>query len=141
MSACQEISRNIDTMGIAPAGTAPSLWLPDPSMSASTSFDASSHLGNKSLSTPGHQRLLDFAAWAADRPEETIIVGGHSVWFRSFFQLFLPPDLEHPSRRRLSTAALSASRCRCCVGMTAWSTIGSTRRRLRLCMVALPSSE
>ena len=100
VSACQEISRNIDTMGIAPAGTAPSLWLPDPSMSASTSFDASSHLGNKSLSTPGHQRLLDFAAWAADRPEETIIVGGHSLWFRSFFQLFLPPDLEHPSKKK-----------------------------------------
>ena len=32
----------------------------------------------------------DFARWALERPER-IVVAGHSLWFRSFFQCHLPP--------------------------------------------------
>jgi len=42
-----------------------------------------------SLPIPDCRRQA-FAEWAADRPESTIIVGGHSLWFRNFFTLFLP---------------------------------------------------
>ena len=85
-------------MALAPKGQAPRLWLPDPSLAPG--FDGTANGGNKPLSSPGFKRLHEFAKWAADRPEGTIIVGGHSLWFRSFFQLFLPPEVEHQSKKK-----------------------------------------
>jgi broad specificity phosphatase PhoE len=96
-SSCQEISRNVDTMALAPTECVPPMWLPDPTLSAA--FDASANAGNKALGAPGCTRLHDFCQWAAERPEKTIIVAGHSLWFRSFFQLFLPAAVEHPSKK------------------------------------------
>ena len=97
-SSCQEISRNFDTMALAPKGAAPRLALPDPSLRLS--FDAAANAGNKSTSTPGYSRLMSFAQWASERPESTLIIGGHSLWFRSFFQCFLPPTVDHVSKKR-----------------------------------------
>merc|ERR1719499_38684 len=47
-------------------------------------------------------RIFDFAEWVFDSSNqelETIIVGGHSLWFRRFFQAFAS-DESHPSRRK-----------------------------------------
>lgn len=93
-SSCQEISRNFDTMALAPSAGAPHLPLVD------ARFDGSANRGNKSLGFTGARRLHDFVRWAADRPESTIIVGGHSLWFKSFFQMFLRPEIDHPSKKR-----------------------------------------
>ena len=45
--------------------------------------------------------MNEFAAIAFDQIEkDTIIVGGHSLWFRSFFRTFLPRDFEHVSKKK-----------------------------------------
>ena len=56
--------------------------------------------GNKGLGFRGAHRLVDFARWCSERPEKTIVVAGHSLWFRSFFQAFLPPGVEHTCKKR-----------------------------------------
>lgn len=70
-------------------------------------MDLSQHTGNKPLSGNGGQRLHAFAKWAFDSafkdnngtpttphpsPCPCIIVGGHSLWFRSFFREFIPDN-------------------------------------------------
>ena len=84
-------------MALAPKGQAPRLWLPDPSLAPG--FDGTANGGNKPLSSPGFKRLHEFAKWAADRPEGTIIVGGHSLWMRAFFKEYLPRSFEHLSKK------------------------------------------
>ena len=99
-SSCQEISRNFDTMALAPKRGGPRMGSDVAfDLDAAKAFDASANHGNKSLGTPGYARLRDFAQWAADRPESTIIVGGHSLWFRSFFQVFMPPTSTHVCKK------------------------------------------
>ena len=42
-----------------------------------------------------------FCEWASKRKENTIIIGGHSLWFRSFFRTFLPSSSkEHVAYRK-----------------------------------------
>ena len=44
----------------------------------------------------GLKRLKHFAEWASLQPEgQAIIIAGHSLWFKSFFQLFLPRSSTH----------------------------------------------
>ena len=38
--------------------------------------------------------------WAADQPSSTLVVGGHSLWFRSFFQLLLPAESAHVAKKK-----------------------------------------
>ena len=85
-------------MALTPKASAPRLALPEGDSSAA--FDASANLGNKTLGFSGITRLYDFAKWVSDRPESTIVVSGHSLWFKSFFQLFLPPATDHISKKR-----------------------------------------
>jgi len=97
-SACQEITRNVDSQSLAPSGEAPTL----PSGGGEhVRLDGVYNEGNKSLSFTGYHRLTHFAQWAAEHGgERTLIVAGHSLWFRSFFQLFLPKSSEHVGKRR-----------------------------------------
>ena len=99
-SSCQEISRNFDTLSIAKRGAAPALTGASELAKAPINLDATANRGNKTLAFRGIDRLQDFASWASQRPEKVIIVGGHSLWFRSFFQLFLPPAADHISKKR-----------------------------------------
>jgi len=114
-SSLQEISRNFDTQSLACTGGAPPLDTP-------LRMDGATNGGNKSLSFTGMRRLQDFAQWAAARHEPVVVVGGHSLWspsptvhrlpvttetrcgllnrFRSFFQLYLPRDSDHPGKTR-----------------------------------------
>lgn len=96
-SSLQEISRNFDTQSLAPRGGAPRLS-GSPKLEAELNLDGSANDGNKSFAFTGAKRLDDFAHWATTRQDQTIIVCGHSLWFRNFFQLYLPkvsPPSQH----------------------------------------------
>ena len=62
-------------------------------------FDAKENEGDKKVKSKGLTRMLQFAKWAMDRPEETVIVGGHSLYFRFFFQTFLPLSSTHIAKK------------------------------------------
>jgi hypothetical protein len=79
-------------------------------------IDMSLYKGNKPLDTNGLKRMKEFcefifssssassASAAAPTPqpikEQHIIVGGHSIWFKYFFQTFLPYSVQHPSKQK-----------------------------------------
>ena len=58
-----------------------------------------------------HCLLQAFNAWVFSRPEDTIIVGGHSLWFKSFFQTYVPhtADLECKKKKIVNSGAVSFS--------------------------------
>ena len=104
----QEISRNPDTLSITPPKTqvSPS-WIDVsyPKVDFSTIFarnvDMSLHHGNKPIDTNGYKRMSEFCNVAfSSIDEEYIIVGGHSIWFRSFFREFLPRASVHVGKKK-----------------------------------------
>ena len=88
LSCTQEISRNLDTISISPPGQAVPIDLSGSRLPAT--FDASGHVGNKPVRQQGIKRLEAFAEWATAQPEDTIVLGGHSLFFREFFRAYLP---------------------------------------------------
>jgi hypothetical protein len=46
--------------------------------------------------------------------EEYIIVGGHSIWFRSFFREFLPRESDHLGKKKkiVNCGAVSFTLCK-----------------------------
>mgnify|MGYP002822080472 CR=1 FL=1 len=48
----------------------------------------------------GHASMLEFAHWSAAQDATTIIVGGHSLWFKEFFKCFIPSEQEHVAQRK-----------------------------------------
>lgn len=104
----QEISRNPDALSITPAGgeLLPS-WsdrdVPhcDFDRVFSKQVDLSLNKGNKPVNTNGLKRLRAFCNLAFTNIErDIIIVGGHSLWFRSFFRTYLPRTFEHVSKKK-----------------------------------------
>jgi hypothetical protein len=61
-------------------------------------FNPALNGGHKPLNERGLDRILNFADWVFTRPEHTIIVGGHSLWFRNFFKAFLPITSNAPAK-------------------------------------------
>jgi hypothetical protein len=104
LSFCQEISRNVDTASLSPKGTVADLPFNRVAPHCSESkcnagvFNATMNQGNKSLGYRGKQRIEDFNKWAFECHEDTIIVGGHSLWFKTFFNLYLPYGLDHKAK-------------------------------------------
>jgi len=57
--------------------------------------DYSSHTGNKTIDTNGMKRMDAFNDWVFTLSSyDTVICGGHSLWFRSYFRAFLPQDVK-----------------------------------------------
>ena len=54
--------------------------------------------GNKTISYKGKNRIEDFNKWLFESPEDTVIVGGHSLWFKCFFNLYLPHACTHRAK-------------------------------------------
>mmetsp|Transcript_29661 Transcript_29661/g.36101 ORF Transcript_29661/g.36101 Transcript_29661/m.36101 type:complete len:298 (-) Transcript_29661:1401-2294(-) len=88
----QEISRNPDTLSITPAQkpTTPSFIDKETKICDMEGIfvkqtDMSLHLGNKPMDTNGLKRMSEFCDFAFTLKEEALIIGGHSIWFRSFF--------------------------------------------------------
>ena len=94
LSCLQEISTNVDTVALAAPGEAPLLPRVPPDLSFPKRFDASRNAGTKPLRGHGGERLRAFCDWAMARPEATIVVAGHSLWFQSFFREYLPAEAE-----------------------------------------------
>lgn len=104
----QEISRNPDTLSITPAQTQiQASWIEKGSKSVANfqgvfdnQVDMSLHSGNKPLDTNGLKRMNEFCEFLYSQPDSHFIVGGHSIWFRSFFQMFLPYSVHHASKEK-----------------------------------------
>lgn len=60
------------------------------------------HTGNKPVTSNGLMRMRDFCdfVFSPSVKEEYAIVGGHSIWFRSFFKTFLPYDKDHVGKNK-----------------------------------------
>jgi len=118
LSCCQEISRNVDTVAITPARSMPKpsyvdkarayyqaatkQWtgLADPTLQFfERRMNIKGNTGSKGFGSNGMKRMLQFCNWAFTDPAaqeaDTIIVTGHSLWFRTFFQTFLCGSENH----------------------------------------------
>lgn len=105
----QEISRNPDALAILPpGGVARPTWCDDDIAGLSPGtfsrlVDARFHRGNKSLDSNGLLRLEEFCADVFDSSKiakDVVVAAGHSLFFRSFFQVFLPRGTEHVSKKK-----------------------------------------
>ena len=104
----QEISFNPDAQTILPpGGTAHPTWcdksIPGvPADKFSSLIDTQYHMGNKSLNSTGLIRLNEFVSdvFSPKCDKDVVIAVGHSLFFRSFFQLFLPRNVEHISKKK-----------------------------------------
>lgn len=98
LSCLQEITFNVDGVALAKPETAPVLAAAElralkqtrTGFNYSRFYDASENNGDKIVRGKGLTRMLEFCQWAFRQTEENIIVNGHSLYFRFFFQTFLP---------------------------------------------------
>lgn len=107
--ALQEISRNPDALSILhPGGPVHPTWCDVdidglPSGAFSGLVDARYHEGNKSLKSNGLIRLNQFCNDVFDSkklPKDVVIAAGHSLFYRSIFQVYLPRETEHISKKK-----------------------------------------
>lgn len=109
LSSLQEISRNVDTRALSNAKQLADLPFDRISKklegfgNPDEIYDVNENHGNKSRSFYGIKRLRAFGEWAFQRSESTIIVGGHSLWFKHFFNTYLPHESDHPARTKKIT--------------------------------------
>jgi hypothetical protein len=110
LSSLQEMSRNIDTYALSPTGMVADLPFSRISHHCAGEgfdyqniFDNTFNFGNKKTSFYGIKRLRAFNEWAFGRNEDVIIVGGHSLWFKYFFQTFLPHATHHDAKNKKIT--------------------------------------
>ena len=105
-SSLQEISRNVDTKALADRKEIPDLsklaghCASDGSFNPDQVYNPTENYGNKTLSVTGIKRMQKFNEWAFSRDEDTIIIGGHSLWFRSFFQTYLAHASTHDAKTK-----------------------------------------
>lgn len=104
LSSLQEITFNVDGMGLAESGTSPNLkalYNQFPSgFDPKKTFDCSDNNGTKPLSSNGYKRMMEFNEWCFNRSEDTIIVaGGHSLYAMHYFRSFLPYTNVHDAKR------------------------------------------
>lgn len=110
LSSLQEISRNVDTYALAPSNSVPDLPFDrvaphcgGDKFSPAEVYEASENRGNKTHSFYGAKRFKSFNDWAFSREEDLIIVGGHSLWFKYYFQTFLPHAEDHDAKKKKIT--------------------------------------
>jgi broad specificity phosphatase PhoE len=111
LSSLQEISRNVDTYAVSPPKAIADLPFdrlrpfcsPEEPFQHEIVYETTENFGNKTRSFYGLKRLKAFNEWIFARKEDVIIVGGHSLWFRYFFQTFLPHSIDHPSKKQKIT--------------------------------------
>lgn len=104
----QEISRNPDTLSITlPRHQVTASWIDQSSDVCdfqgifTNQTDMRLHKGNKPIRTNGLLRMNEFCDFAFKNvKEDVIIVGGHSIYFRSFFRTYLPYSSDHVSKKK-----------------------------------------
>eukprot|EP00285_Hemiselmis_virescens_P004317 CAMPEP_0173414456 /NCGR_PEP_ID=MMETSP1356-20130122/84337_1 /TAXON_ID=77927 ORGANISM="Hemiselmis virescens, Strain PCC157" /NCGR_SAMPLE_ID=MMETSP1356 /ASSEMBLY_ACC=CAM_ASM_000847 /LENGTH=350 /DNA_ID=CAMNT_0014376639 /DNA_START=34 /DNA_END=1086 /DNA_ORIENTATION=- len=108
LSDLQETSANVDTMTLSkPKGLPPLLSLgaalEDEKFEPEKRFEASQNMGQKQIFEPGVTRIARFAGWCFDAKEasgSTIIVSGHSLYFKTFFQMYLGRSVDHVCKKK-----------------------------------------
>lgn len=105
LSSLQEISRNVDTQSLLAFKEMPRYSFEESEKVIGSEFsrqkhiDTSENYGNKGIFGSGERRLMDFCQWSFLREEDVIVVaGGHSLWFRLFFDKYLPKNDPHQAR-------------------------------------------
>ena len=109
LGSLQEISRNPDTLSITPPATSiQASWVEESHLELCDfasiyehQVDMSRHEGDKPVGSNGLVRMLEFCDFAFTNVDpDYLIVGGHSIWFRSFFQMFLPYSVHHDAKTK-----------------------------------------
>ncbi|CAD7941912.1 unnamed protein product [Amoebophrya sp. A120] len=134
----QEISRNVDTASMTQAREIPTVSAVEEAkypVCASMyrrNLDVSQFDGNKTLSRTGLTRLREFAGEregsnsvfrGTGAVEKPLVVAGHSLWFKHFFNLYLPPT-EEPElamlakTRKIANGGLVSFKLQLCVSDT-----------------------
>jgi hypothetical protein len=102
----QEISRNPDALCITPPYSSVVPAWTDPVASLQPIYDQqvdiSMHTGNKPVASNGLLRIQEFCriVFSDSIHKESVIVAGHSLWFRSFFQTYLPMNNTHVAKKK-----------------------------------------
>ncbi|CAB9503989.1 expressed unknown protein [Seminavis robusta] len=105
----QEMSRNPDAQSITPAHTPiQASWMEKGSKVCNFDdilrkhVDTSLHTGNKPIRGSGYDRMIQFCKFVFSNAvrEEHVIAGGHSLYFKSFFQCFLPASVDHVAKNK-----------------------------------------
>lgn len=107
LSCLQEVTFNIDGVALAKAQDYPELCdeelaafqMKKNSFNPERYYNARENDGNKQVHSVGIDRIKDFAAWCFHQDESSIIAAGHSLYFRYFFDTFLPKASSHPTRK------------------------------------------
>jgi len=108
LSSLQEMARNVDTSALA---TKEKL-AEDSSLTKALgeSFKMADHLdldpklykGNKGLDRRAIQSFREFCEWCFKQKDKSVIIvsAGHSIWFKSFFQVYLDANSTHPAANK-----------------------------------------
>eukprot|EP00048_Salpingoeca_helianthica_P015900 m.229267 g.229267 ORF g.229267 m.229267 type:complete len:336 (-) comp17712_c0_seq1:24-1031(-) len=100
----QEITVNPDALAISPPFSGPVLSELEPRRSDGTNIergyramvDMSQHTGNKTVDSTGLDRMLQFNEWLfGANTADMVVAVGHSLWFKSYFNEFLPSAVTH----------------------------------------------
>jgi hypothetical protein len=94
----QEITHNPDAMVITPPYQQPplssierALETPDMQRGYLSMLDMEQHHGGKTVESNGLKRMEEFNKWLFHSNDNEVVVAvGHSLWFKSFFNEYLP---------------------------------------------------
>lgn len=106
LSELQEISRNPDALTIltTKGSKLQCAWTDPPFLEHILIHrtDTALHQGNKPIDSNGFKRLQAFCdlVFSDHLKKDAFIAAGHSLWFRSFFQTYLPYSFEHISKKK-----------------------------------------
>ena len=109
MPELQEISRNPDALSITPPHGKVLPSFVDKNITTcdlpriyDKQVDTKTfHYGNKALTSNGLERMQSFCKIVFDKiDKDVVIAAGHSLWFRSFFQTYLPWNVEHKAKKK-----------------------------------------
>ena len=88
-SCLQEAARNVDTLALTPASEIPVVDAPNGHL-----LDGTYNFGGKRWHERAIKRMTIFLRFAFAREEDRVIVVGHSLYFKKFFNHFLDADVK-----------------------------------------------
>jgi broad specificity phosphatase PhoE len=106
LSELQEISRNPDALTVlnGKGSEIYSAWTDPPFLADifKNQTDTSLHAGNKPINSNGLKRMQAFCdlIFSDSIQKDAVVVAGHSLWFRSFFQTYMPHTVEHIAKKK-----------------------------------------
>ena len=126
-SELQEISRNLDAVALAPPLSGPPLPRSviareqgDADLDFDSLYCAAGNRGNKAILGHPRHRMARFAAFCFGdsdvdsleclrRGGATVIAAGHSLWFKTFFRMYIDKSARHAAKeRKISNAGVVA---------------------------------